>query len=151
RELYLSALIDRRRARVALLASTAGGMDIEKVAHETPEKVVSLAIDPAAGYCPFHGRRIAAALALSGDQIAQCVALVAGLYSAFVDKDMSLLEINPLVVTRAGKLVCLDAKINFDDNGLFRHQDVQQLRDIEEEDPAEVEASKYDLNYVKLD
>jgi succinyl-CoA synthetase beta subunit len=151
RELYLSALVDRVTSRVAFIASTEGGMDIEKVAHDTPEKIFTLSIDPASGYEPFHGRKIAAALKLTGDQIDQCVKLIDSLYRAFIDKDMSLLEINPLVVTKAGNLLCLDAKINFDDNALFRHKDIQELRDIEEEDPAEVEASKYDLNYVKLD
>jgi succinyl-CoA synthetase beta subunit len=151
RELYLSALVDRVTSRVAFIASTEGGMDIEKVAHDTPEKIFTLSIDPASGYEPFHGRKIAAALKLTGDQIDQCVKLIDSLYRAFIDKDMSLLEINPLVVTKAGKLLCLDAKINFDDNALFRHKDIQELRDIEEEDPAEMEASKYDLNYVKLD
>ena len=127
-------------------------MDIEKVAHDTPEKIVTLSIDPASGYQAFHGRKIASALKLEGDQINQCVKLIGSLYQAFVEKDMALLEVNPLVVTRDGKLVCLDAKINFEDNALFRHKtDVLPLRDIEEEDPAEVEASKYDLNYVKLD
>jgi len=151
RELYLSALVDRVTSRVAFIASTEGGMDIEKVAHDTPEKIFTLSIDPASGYEPFHGRKIAAALQLTGDQIDQCVKLIGSLYRAFVEKDMSLLEVNPLVVTKTGKLLCLDAKINFDDNALFRHKDIQELRDIEEEDPAEVEASKFDLNYVKLD
>ena len=151
RELYLSALVDRATSRISFIASTEGGMDIEKVAHDTPEKIVTLSIDPASGYQPFHGRKIASALKLEGDQIDQCVKLIGQLYQAFVDKDMALLEVNPLVVTKAGKVVCLDAKINFDDNATFRHKDVQALRDIEEEDPAEVEASKYDLNYVKLD
>jgi succinyl-CoA synthetase beta subunit len=151
RELYLSALVDRATSRVAFIASTEGGMDIEKVAHDTPEKIFTLSIDPASGYSPFHGRKIAVALKLTGEQIDQCVKLIEGLYRVFLDKDMSLLEINPLVVTKAGKLLCLDAKINFDDNALFRHKDIQELRDVEEEDPAEVEASKYDLNYVKLD
>jgi succinyl-CoA synthetase beta subunit len=151
RELYLSALVDRGTSRVAFIASTQGGMDIEKVAHDTPEKIVTLSIDPASGYCAFHGRKIASALKLEGDQIEACVRLIDALYRAFIEKDMALLEINPLVVTTAGKLLCLDAKINFEDNALFRHKDVQSLRDIGEEDPAEVEASKYDLNYVKLD
>jgi succinyl-CoA synthetase beta subunit len=151
RELYLSALIDRGSSRITFIASTAGGMDIEQVAHETPERITSLAIDPASGYSPFHGRRIAAALGLAGDAIDQCDKLIGGLYKAFVENDMSLLEINPLVVTKAGRLVCLDAKVNFDDNALFRHKEVAELRDIAEEDAAEVEASKYDLNYVKLD
>ena len=151
RELYLSALVDRATSRIAFIASTEGGMDIEKVAHDTPDKIVTLSIDPASGYSAFHGRRIASALKLEGGEIDQCVSLVGQLYRAFIDKDMALLEVNPLVVTKAGKLICLDAKINFDDNALFRHNDVQGLRDIAEEDPAEVEASKYDLNYVKLD
>ncbi len=151
RELYLSALVDRATSRISFIASTEGGMDIEKVAHDTPDRIVTLSIDPASGYSPFHGRKVAAALQLTGDQIEQCVKLIGQLYAAFVDKDMSLLEINPLVVTKAGKLMCLDAKINFEDNALFRHKDVAGLRDIDEEDPAEVEASKYDLNYVKLD
>ncbi|KAB2920353.1 MAG: ADP-forming succinate--CoA ligase subunit beta [Hyphomicrobiaceae bacterium] len=151
RELYLSALVDRATSRIAFIASTEGGMDIEKVAHETPDKIVTLSIDPASGYSPFHGRKVASALKLEGDQIDQCVKLIEALYTAFVEKDMALLEINPLVVTKAGKLLCLDAKINFEDNALFRHKDVQEMRDIGEEDPAEVEASKHDLNYVKLD
>jgi succinyl-CoA synthetase beta subunit len=151
RELYVSALVDRAASRVSFIASTEGGMDIEKVAHDTPDKIFTLSIDPATGYSAFHGREVAAALELTGDQIDQCVKLMGQLYGAFVDKDMSLLEINPLVVTKAGKLSCLDAKINFEDNALFRHKDVAALRDVEEEDPAEVEASKYDLNYVKLD
>jgi succinyl-CoA synthetase beta subunit len=151
RELYLSALVDRATSRISFIASTEGGMDIEKVAHDTPDKIVTLSIDPASGYSAFHGRKIAAALKLEATQIDQCVTLVGQLYRAFVDKDMALLEVNPLVVTKAGKLICLDAKINFEDNALFRHKDIQALRDVEEEDPAEVEASKYDLNYVKLD
>jgi succinyl-CoA synthetase beta subunit len=151
RELYLSALVDRATSRISFIASTEGGMDIEKVAHDTPDKIVTLSIDPASGYSAFHGRKVATALKLTGDQIDQCVKLIGQLYAAFVEKDMSLLEINPLVVTKAGKLICLDAKINFEDNALFRHKDVAALRDVEEEDPAEVEASKYDLNYVKLD
>ena len=151
RELYLSALVDRATSRISFIASTEGGMDIEKVAHDTPEKIVTLSIDPASGYSAFHGRKIASALKLEGDQIEQCVKLIGQLYQAFVETDMALLEINPLVVTKDGKVLCLDAKINFDDNALFRHKDVLALRDEEEEDPAEVEASKYDLNYVKLD
>ena len=151
RELYLSALVDRATSRISFIASTEGGMDIEKVAHEAPDKIVTLSIDPASGYAPFHGRKIAAALKLEGAQIDQCVTLIGQLYRAFVDKDMSLLEVNPLVVTKAGKLLCLDAKITFEDSALFRHKDVAELRDIAEEDPAEVEASKHDLNYVKLD
>ncbi|RTL63191.1 MAG: ADP-forming succinate--CoA ligase subunit beta [Hyphomicrobiales bacterium] len=151
RELYLSALVDRATSRVSFIASTEGGMDIEKVAHDTPDKIVTFSVDPASGYSGFHGRKVAAALKLQPEQFGQCEKLIESLYKAFVEKDMALLEINPLVVTKAGKLVCLDAKINFDANALFRHKDVMDLRDIEEEDPAEVEASKYDLNYVKLD
>ncbi len=151
RELYLSALVDRGTSRISFICSTEGGMDIEEVAASTPEKIFTLAIDPVSGYSQFHGRRIAFALGLSGDQVKQCVALIGNLYKAFTHKDMSLLEINPLIVTEQGALVCLDAKVNFDDNALLRHPDVMNLRDIDEEDPAEVEASRYGLNYVKLD
>ncbi|MEQ1613239.1 MAG: ADP-forming succinate--CoA ligase subunit beta [Hyphomicrobiaceae bacterium] len=151
RELYLSALVDRATSRVAFIVSTEGGMDIETVAHDTPEKILTFSIDPASGYFPYHGRKIAFALGLSGAQVNQCVAMVGNLYRMFVEKDMSMLEINPLVVTKDGNLVCLDGKMDFDGNALFRHKDIVELRDLEEEDPAEVEASKYDLNYVKLD
>jgi succinyl-CoA synthetase beta subunit len=126
-------------------------MDIEKVAHDTPEKIFTMSIDPASGYFPFHGRKIAFALGLTGDQVGQCVKLIGGLYRMFTEKDMSLLEINPLVVTKAGQLVCLDGKMNFDSNGLFRQKEIQALRDLAEEDPSEIEASKHDLAYVKLD
>jgi succinyl-CoA synthetase beta subunit len=151
RELYLSALVDRATSRIAFIASTEGGMDIEKVAHDSPEKIFTMSIDPASGCFPYHGRKIAFALGLRGDQVHQCVRLVGALYKAFVEKDMSLLEINPLIVTKDGQLLCLDAKVNFDGNALFRHKDAQALRDIAEEDPAEVEASKHELSYVKLD
>jgi len=151
RELYLSALVDRSTSRIAFIASQAGGMDIEQVAHDTPEKIVTLSIDPASGYFPFHGRKIAFALGLTGDQVNQCVKMVGDLYRLFVEKDMSLLEVNPLIVTKDGKLLCLDAKMNFDSNALYRHKEIQELRDLDEEDPMEVEASKYDLSYVKLD
>ena len=151
RELYLSCLVDRSSSRVAFICSTEGGMDIEAVAAETPEKILTLTIDPASGYMPYHGRNIAFALGLSGKQIKQCVALIGSLYRAVLAKDMSLLEINPLVVTEAGDLLVLDAKVNFDSNALYRHPDIQELRDLDEEDPAEVEASEYDLNYIKLD
>jgi len=151
RELYLSALVDRGTSRLSFIVSTEGGMDIEEVAKSTPEKIATFAVDPAAGYSPFVGVEIASALKLKGDQIKQCGALVKSLCEAFLAKDMSLLEINPLVVTKDGKLICLDAKVNFDDNALYRHKDVQELRDLGEEDPTEVEASKYDLNYIKLD
>jgi succinyl-CoA synthetase beta subunit len=151
RELYLSCLVDRGSSRVAFIASTEGGMDIEQVAAKTPEKIVTLTIDPASGLQPFHGRRIAYALKLEGDQVKQCVKLVQSLYRAFIEKDASLIEINPLVVTADGNVVCLDAKMNFDDNALYRHPEIVELRDLDEEDPAEVEASKFDLNYIKLD
>ncbi len=151
RELYLSCLVDRSSSRVAFICSTEGGMDIEAVAAETPEKILTLTIDPASGYMPYHGRNIAFALGLTGKQIKQCVALIGNLYRAVLAKDMSLLEINPLVVTEEGDLLVLDAKVNFDSNALYRHPDVQELRDPDEEDPAEVEASEYDLNYIKLD
>jgi len=151
REFYLSLLVDRETSRVAFVVSTEGGMDIEQVAHDTPEKIVTFAVDPATGVCPHHGRHVAQALGLSGDQQRQATALVTALYRAFTEKDMSLLEINPLILTKDNKLVCLDAKVGFDDNALFRHPDVVALRDITEEDPKEVEASKYDLNYISLD
>ena len=151
RELYLSALVDRSSSRIAFIASTEGGMDIEEVAKKTPEKILTFSVDPAAGYSAHIGRGVANALKLTGDQAKQAGALIQSLYTAFVAKDMSLLEINPLVVTKAGQVVCLDAKVNFDDNALFRHKDVQGLRDPDEEDPTEREAGKYDLNYVKLD
>ncbi len=151
RELYLSALVDRGKSRIAFIASTEGGMDIEQVAKTTPEKILTFQVEPAAGYQPYVGRNIAAALKLKGDQAKQCGKLIEGLYTAFSAKDMSLLEINPLVVTKDGQVICLDAKINFDDNALFRHKDVAELRDPDEEDPTEREAAKYDLSYVKLD
>jgi succinyl-CoA synthetase beta subunit len=150
RELYLSMLVDRGSSRIAFVASQAGGMDIEKVAHDTPEKILTMTVDPASGVQPFHGRKIAQALGLTGDANKQCVKLIADLYRAFVAKDMSLLEINPLVVTKDGKVICLDAKINFDDNALYRHPEIVELRDTTEEDPMELEASKFDLNYIKL-
>ena len=151
RELYLSALVDRATSRISFIVSTEGGMDIEKVAHDTPEKIHTFSIDPASGYFPYHGRKVAFALGLTGQQVNQCVTMVGNLFRMFVDKDMSMLEINPLVVTKDGNLICLDGKMDFDGNALFRHKDILELRDLEEEDPAEVEASKYDLNYVKLD
>ncbi len=151
RELYLSAVVDRETSRVSFIVSTEGGVDIEKVAHDTPEKIKTFSIDPASGYSAFHGRKVAFALGLSGDLANQCVDMIGKLYKMFVDKDMSMLEINPLVVTKDNKLVCLDGKMDFDGNALFRHKDIVALRDLTEEDPAEVEASKYDLSYVKLD
>ena len=151
RELYLSILVDRATSKVSFIASTEGGMDIEQVAAETPEKILTVGIDPIAGITDANGQEIAAALKLTGNQVDQCVTLVKNLYKAFVDTDMSLLEINPLVVNCTGDLICLDAKVNFDSNALYRHDDIVELRDLSEEDPAEVEASKYDLSYVKLD
>jgi succinyl-CoA synthetase beta subunit len=151
RELYLSALVDRASSRVAFIVSEAGGMNIEDVAHATPEKIHTLTIDPATGYQPFHGRRIAFALGLKGDQVKACGKLIENLYRMVVEKDMSLLEINPLVVTKDGKLVCLDGKMNFDSNALYRQPDIVALRDLGEEDATEIEASKHDLAFVKLD
>jgi len=151
RELYLSALVDRATSHIAFIVSTEGGMDIEEVARKTPEKIATVQIEPAAGYSGYIGNQIAAALKLKGDEIKQCGAVVKSLYEAFVAKDMSLLEINPLVVTKEGKIVCLDAKVNFDDNALYRHKHMAELRDYGEEDPTEVEASRYDLSYIKLD
>ncbi|GMV61933.1 MAG: succinate--CoA ligase [ADP-forming] subunit beta [Parvibaculum sp.] len=151
RELYLSVLVDRATSRISFIVSTEGGMDIEEVAKKTPEKILSFSIDPASGISGFHGRKVAYALGLEGDQVKQGVALIDKLYKAFVAEDMSMLEINPLVVTGEGNIVCLDAKVNFDSNALYRHKDIVELRDLTEEDPAEVEASKYDLNYIKLD
>ncbi len=151
RELYLSVLVDRATSRISFIASTEGGMDIETVAAETPEKIISLDVDPASGISGFHGRRIAFALGLSGEAFRQCVRLIGGLYKLFLEKDASLIEINPLVVTKGGELLILDAKMNFDDNALFRHKDILELRDLDEEEPTEVEAASFDLNYVKLD
>ncbi len=151
REFYLSALVDRETSRVAFVVSTEGGMDIEEVARSHPEKIVTFSIDPATGVMPHHGRRVAQVLGLTGDLAKQAASLVEKLYAAFVAKDMSLLEINPLVVTKDNQLICLDAKIGFDDNALYRHPDIVALRDLTEEDEKEIEASKYDLNYVALD
>src|SRR5580700_5097731 len=151
RELYLSALVDRATSRVAFVVSTEGGMDIEEVARTHPEKILTFSVDPATGLMPQHARRAAQVLGLAGDLAKQAGAVLAKLYEAFAAKDMSLLEINPLVVTKAGQLICLDAKIGFDDNALYRHADISALRDLTEEDDKEIEASKYDLNYVALE
>jgi succinyl-CoA synthetase beta subunit len=151
RELYLALLVDRQTSRISFVASTKGGMDIEEVAHSTPDKILTFSVDPATGYQPFHGRRIAFALGLEGGQVKQCVALMGTLYKLFVDKDMEMLEINPLIVTDKGDLKCLDAKMGFDGNAIYRHQDIAALRDETEEDPKELQASKYDLNYIALD
>ncbi len=151
RELYLSMLVDRETSNVAFIASTEGGMSIEDVAHNTPEKIITIHVDPAAGYQPYIGRRIANALKLEGDLGKQCGKMMGQLYKAFIETDMSLLEINPLVVSKDNQLICLDAKVNFDSNSLMRHPDIVVLRDLTEEDPKEIEASKYDLSYVALD
>ncbi len=151
RELYLALLVDRSTSRISFVASTEGGMDIEEVAASTPEKIVSFSVDPASGLSDFHGRRVAFALGLEGDLVKQCGALVKLLYKAFVEKDMEMLEINPLIVTEQGQLKVLDAKVGFDNNALYRQKDILALRDETEEDPKELEASKYDLNYIALD
>jgi succinyl-CoA synthetase beta subunit len=151
KELYLALLVDRQTSRVSFVCSTEGGMDIEEVAASTPEKILSFSVDPASGYQAFHGRRIAFTLGLEGQQIKQCVILMGQLYKAFTEKDMEMLEINPLIVTDSGDLKVLDAKVSFDGNALYRHPDINELRDETEEDAKELEASKYDLNYITLD
>ena len=151
KEFYLSALVDRTTGGVAFVASTEGGMDIEEVAESHPEKIHTIAIDPATGVMPHHGRTLAKALGLSGDLAKQAEKLAATLYEAFVATDMSMLEINPLIVTKDGQLRCLDAKISFDSNALYRHPELAELRDLTEEDAKEIEASKYDLAYIALD
>ncbi len=151
KELYLSILVDRETSSVAFIASTEGGVNIEEVAEHTPEKIATIHVDPASGYSPFIGRKIATALKLEGDLVRQCVKMMGQLYRAFTEKDMSLLEINPLVITKDNQLVCLDAKVNFDSNALDRHPDIVALRDLTEEDPKEIEASRHDLSYVALD
>jgi succinyl-CoA synthetase beta subunit len=151
KEFYLSALVDRESSRVAFVVSTEGGMNIEEVAHKTPEKIHAFSVDPATGIMPHHGRTVARALGLSGDLAKQAEKLVTQLFTAFVARDMSLLEINPLIVTKQGELKCLDAKMSFDSNALYRHPDVAALRDETEEDAKEIEASKFDLSYIALD
>ncbi|MCP5401896.1 MAG: ADP-forming succinate--CoA ligase subunit beta [Novosphingobium sp.] len=151
KEYYLSMLVDRGTGRVAIIASTEGGMDIEQVAHDTPEKITTITIDPAQGFQPHHARSVAFGLKLSGDLNKQAQKLARQLYNAFIALDCSMLEINPLVETVDGNLLVLDTKMSFDSNALFRHPDVEALRDETEEDPAEVEASKHDLAYIKLD
>jgi succinyl-CoA synthetase beta subunit len=150
-EFYLSALVDRATGRVAFVVSTEGGMDIEEVAHKTPEKILTFSVDPATGVMPHHGRTVAQALGLSGDLAKQAGQLIEKLYTAFIARDMAMLEINPLIVTKDGQLRCLDAKISFDSNALYRHPEVVALRDVTEEDEKEIEASKYDLAYIALD
>jgi succinyl-CoA synthetase beta subunit len=151
RELYLSLLIDRATSRVTIMASTEGGMEIEEVAEHHPEKILRVAVDPASGISGFHARRLAFALGLTGKQMSAFAKFVNAMYAAFVDLDCAIVEINPLVVTNAGDVVALDAKVSFDDNALYRHPDIEQLRDEAEEDPKELEAAKYALNYVALD
>ncbi len=151
KELYLSALVDRESSEVSFVVSTEGGMDIEEVAHKTPEKIITFSIDPATGVMPHHGRTAARALGLKGELAKQVESLITKLYTAFVAKDMAMLEINPLIITKQGDLRCLDAKVSFDSNALYRHPDVVALRDTSEEDAKEIEASKYDLAYIALD
>lgn len=151
RELYLSMLLDRATSWVTVMASTEGGMDIEEVAAKTPEKIIKVAIDPAIGLQPFHARKIAFGLGLEGAQVRSAVTFLQGMYKAYTELDASLVEINPLVVTGEGDLLALDAKMNFDNNGLFRQEEVTGLRDEDEEDAAELEASRHELNYIKLD
>ncbi len=151
RELYLGMLIDRKTSRITVMASTEGGMEIEEVAHKTPEKIIRIAIDPVTGMEGFHARKIAFALGLEGKQVGAATKFMLAMYKAFTSLDASIVEINPLVVTGAGDILALDAKMNFDDNALFRHVDVEAMRDEAEEDPTELEAAKHQLNYVKLD
>ena len=151
KEFYLALLVDRETGRIAVVASTEGSMDIETVAHETPEKITTITIDPATGLMPHHGRSVAAALGLSGDLAKQASKTLAKLYDAFIGTDASQIEINPLAVTNMDQVMVLDAKVGFDNNAEFRHPDLEQLRDLTEEDPMEIEASKYDLAYIKLD
>jgi succinyl-CoA synthetase beta subunit len=151
RELYLSLLLDRAAGKPAMMASSAGGMDIEEVADTTPERIVRVHIEPGAGLVPFEARQLGFGIGLDGPQVSKFVRLASSLYEAFIATDASLVEINPLVVTKAGDLLALDAKVNFDDNALFRHPDLRELRDLGEEDPLEIEASKFALNYIHLD
>ncbi|HZB92382.1 MAG TPA: ADP-forming succinate--CoA ligase subunit beta [Stellaceae bacterium] len=151
RELYLGMLVDRKTSRVTVMASTEGGMEIEEVAATHPEKILKAAIDPATGMQGFHARKLAFGLGLEGKQVAAATSFMLGMYRAFISLDASVVEINPLVVTGAGEVIALDAKMNFDDNALFRHKEVEDMRDEAEEDPTELEAAKHSLNYVKLD
>ena len=151
RELYLGLLLDRASSRIVVMASSEGGMDIEEVAEKTPEKILKVTIDPATGMMPHHARKLSFGLGLEGKQINAGVKFMLAMYKAFTELDASIVEINPLVVTGSGEVIALDAKMNFDDNALYRHPELAELRDIDEEDPSEVEATKYDLNFVKLD
>jgi len=150
-EYYLAILLDRASSRPVIVASTEGGMEIEEVAHHTPEKIFKVQVDPAVGLQGFQARQVAFALGFTGDLFKQCVKLVASLYQFFWEKDCSMVEVNPLLVTAEGKLIALDAKVSFDSNALFRHQDIVALRDLNEEDSKEIEASKFDLSYIALD
>jgi len=151
RELYLSLLVDRGTSRVLIMASTEGGMEIEEVAHNTPEKILKVAVDPASGISGFHARKLAFGLGLTGKQVSSFTKFVTALYNAFLELDCAIVEVNPLVVTGAGEIVALDAKVSFDDNALYRHKDLEALRDDSEMDPKELDATKHDLNYVALD
>ena len=151
RELYLGLLIDRATSRVTIMASTEGGMEIEEVAAHSPEKILKVAIDPVQGFQQYHGRKLAFGLGLEGKQVGAAVKFIGAMYKAFIVLDCSIVEINPLVVTGAGEIIALDAKMNFDENALFRHKDIEELRDESEEDPAELEAARHSLNYIKLD
>ena len=151
RELYLGLVIDRSSQRVVLMVSPDGGVEIEKVAAETPERLFKVFVDPGLGLLPFQARQLAFSLGLTGDQVGKAVKMMTALYRSFIAADASLLEINPLIVTGAGDLIALDAKVNFDDNALFRHPEFKDLRDLAEEEPLEIEASKFSLNYIKLD
>ena len=151
RELYLGMLLDRNLGRLIMMASTEGGMNIEEVAAKTPEKILKVAIDPASGFSSFHARKLAYGLGLEGGQVSSAVKFMTALYKAYTDLDASLVEINPLVVTGQGQVIALDAKMNFDDNALYRHKDVEEMRDLDEEEPLELEAHKHELNYIKLD
>ena len=151
RELYLGMLVDRASSRITIMASAEGGMDIEEVAARTPEKIIKVAVDPALGLMPYHGRKIAFGLGLEGKEVGSAVKFLMGMYKAMNALDASIVEINPLVVTGGGQVLALDAKMNFDDNALFRHKDVAELRDEDEEDPQELEAARHELNYIKLD
>jgi succinyl-CoA synthetase beta subunit len=151
RELYLGMLVDRATSRITIMASSEGGVEIEEVAAKHPEKIIKVAIDPATGIQPFHARKIAFGLGLEGNQVGSCIKFITAMYKAFVELDCSIVEINPLVVTGSGDVIALDAKMNFDDNALYRHKEVEEMRDEDEEDPAELEAGKHNLNYIKLD
>ena len=151
RELYVGMLLDRESSRLTMMASTEGGMEIEEIAEKTPEKILKVAINPATGMLPFHARQLAFGLGLEGKQVSATVKFMLSMYRAFTELDCSIIEINPLVVLSSGDVIALDAKINFDDNALYRHKDVEALRDESEEDPAELEAAKHELNYIKLD